>query len=647
MRSSDRPTIRRVIATVAVSFATGAALLTTSTPAAAGRLEAKTSCAIPYSVVAGDSWSRIAQKSAVSLSKLYAANAASAATPLYPGGTVCLPANATTTTAPVATTPATTAPTTPPTSGGDAPAVTLAAFPVQGPCWFTDSWLANRGGGRKHEGVDLIAKSGQYLYAVVDGTLTRQVFDRPGSRSGNAWWLTAGDGSKTYYFYAHLSAFAPGLSVGSTVVAGQIIGYVGRTGNAGGPHLHFEIHPGGGAAVNPTASVKAIDGCRTTTVPPQPGGVVPEAPTSTAPPAGPTTTVAPPTTVVSSPPAIKAGITNPNTGRSWQFISPSKAFDGNLSANQAKVVKVGGLSGVAASTNGVLLRLTASGGGGGYVTAYPCDAPPPATTSLSFDAGRTAIGTALVEVVGGVVCVQSSASVSLKVEVLASRVSKGGVGLVPVTPNRVLDTRQSGRLAANGSISLSPAQLGASGAQALTVSVTILNPSAAGTFSLGFCGQGPWKLPTSADAFTSFTITMRTSASGWCLSSTVDTDVIIDVVGVWTGATSAVAVRPQRIFDSRNSGAVNPNWVFLGVAGTGGVPAGASSVVVSVTGVAGGNASTIYLLPCGQAMGSGATLAVGANQTRTAMATVGLGNGQLCVSATAPIHVLIDVVGAG
>ena len=154
----------------------------------------------------------------------------------------------------------------PPTTTPPAlPAMKVAVFPVLGPCWFGDTWLAPRSGGRQHQGVDIIAKSGTPLYAVNSGRISRQSFDRVGSLGGNTITLTAADG--TYFFYAHLSTFADGIGVGSEVVAGQVIGYVGNTGRSSTPHLHFEYHPYGGAAVNPYAAVKAIDGCKITTPP--------------------------------------------------------------------------------------------------------------------------------------------------------------------------------------------------------------------------------------------------------------------------------------------------------------------------------------------------------------------------------------------
>jgi len=133
---------------------------------------------------------------------------------------------------------------------------TLDAFPMIGRCSFVDSWHAPRPGGRLHEGVDVIGARGLPLVAVKDGVITKMVTNQ--TLSGNAIRLTIADG--TYFYYAHLDSFAEGIAVGTTVTAGQIIGYNGSTG-ATSPHLHFEVHPRGGEAVNPYPIIKAVDAC--------------------------------------------------------------------------------------------------------------------------------------------------------------------------------------------------------------------------------------------------------------------------------------------------------------------------------------------------------------------------------------------------
>src|SRR3546814_12499600 len=76
---------------------------------------------------------------------------------------------------------------------------------------------------------------------------------------GTKIWVKGESG--TYYYYAHLSAFAEGMHDGKLVEPGEVIGFVGDTGNARGgpPHLHFQIHPDGGAPVNPSPLLKVVD----------------------------------------------------------------------------------------------------------------------------------------------------------------------------------------------------------------------------------------------------------------------------------------------------------------------------------------------------------------------------------------------------
>jgi murein DD-endopeptidase MepM/ murein hydrolase activator NlpD len=148
------------------------------------------------------------------------------------------------------------------TGGTDAPATTVPTpdlvsgggllCPVGGPTVFTDSWGAARSGGRGHKGVDMFAERGTPAVAPVSGT----VVHRDNSVGGKSYWLFGDDGHS--YYGTHLDAYVQD----GVVAAGTVIGLVGNTGNArnSSPHLHFEVHPNGGAAVNPYPYARAACG---------------------------------------------------------------------------------------------------------------------------------------------------------------------------------------------------------------------------------------------------------------------------------------------------------------------------------------------------------------------------------------------------
>ena len=115
-------------------------------------------------------------------------------------------------------------------------------FPVYGPSSFTDTFGAPRAGVAWHHGEDIFAPLGAPLLAVADGTVFSVGWNDLG---GYRFWLRDRQGNQ--FYYAHLSAFSPLAVNGNEVRAGDVIGFVGNTGDAQSTpyHLHFEIHPVG------------------------------------------------------------------------------------------------------------------------------------------------------------------------------------------------------------------------------------------------------------------------------------------------------------------------------------------------------------------------------------------------------------------
>lgn len=117
-------------------------------------------------------------------------------------------------------------------------------FPVSGPASWSNDWHAIRCEPypHLHEGIDIFAPYGTPVVATVDGRVTQV---RSAAIAGLS--VEVSDGRATQYFYAHLSGFADGIAVGQHVTMGDVLGYIGNTGNARGSpsHLHLEVQPGG------------------------------------------------------------------------------------------------------------------------------------------------------------------------------------------------------------------------------------------------------------------------------------------------------------------------------------------------------------------------------------------------------------------
>ncbi|APO94948.1 M23 family metallopeptidase [Xanthomonas vesicatoria] len=131
-------------------------------------------------------------------------------------------------------------------------------IPVQGidRSKLQDTFTDARSEGRVHDAIDILAPAGTPVLAVADGTVEK-LFD---SERGGLTVYQFEPGGTYCYYYAHLERYADGLAEKQSIKRGQVIGYVGSTGNAdpAAPHLHFEIHRLGpekqwwkGEALNP------------------------------------------------------------------------------------------------------------------------------------------------------------------------------------------------------------------------------------------------------------------------------------------------------------------------------------------------------------------------------------------------------------
>jgi hypothetical protein len=489
--------------------------------------------------------------------------------------------------------------------------------------------------------VDIIASQGLWVYAATAGTLTKQYIDAPGRLAGNGWRLTATDG--TYFFYGHLSTFAAGLSVGSKVAAGQIIGQIGSTGSSSTPHLHFEVHPGGGAAVNPTPIVKAVDGCKVTAVPPQPAGTPP----STTP------------TVPSTPPAAPPNPQTPpitegaSDGGQWKFLGPTVALDTGwtgvkLAAGSRTVVPVNGLAGLADTSTAVLVRIsTRNGDATGWLLVHPCDAPLGSST-LNFSKAVRANGVAAVRLVDGAFCVTASQATDVRIDVIAEAV-RDGVAPLPIVTTRAVDTREKARLQPGETLTLSPASLGAVAAtSAVSASITVIDPTNKPDISFGPCGGTATKVTVAKQPLAAFAIVSKISSAGLCVTSSEPTHLLVDVNAVWIDTGGMDPVNPTRVFDARTgSGTIGTAPQPIQIAGVGSIPADATTAIINITIVGGRPDGVVFAFPCGQPRPAASVAATSLSTISAVSVAVNLTNGAVCVSTFQPVPVVVDVLAAG
>jgi hypothetical protein len=263
----------------------------------------------------------------------------------------------------------------------------------------------------------------------------------------------------------------------------------------------------------------------------------------------------------------------PTTGGTAGFVAvdPVRLVDTRISGQAFGRVRAGGQAvldlrtvspgGVPAGATAVALNLTAvDAGANGYVRAYPCSAPEPATSNLNQDTGTVQTNAVIVAVGDGRICLRSSTDVDLVVDLNGWLTPTSNVGLQPVAARRLLDTR----IGLGGNVRLAPGQqiqlpvVGAgSTATAVSLNVTAVDPSASGFVTAWPCGTerpNVSNLNPEPGITRPNLVNVRVGSGGAvCLYTSQETDLVVDLLAEYRpGATARyTAFTPQRLLDTR------------------------------------------------------------------------------------------------
>lgn len=318
-------------------------------------------------------------------------------------------------------------------------------------------------------------------------------------------------------------------------------------------------------------------------------------------------------------------------------------------------------SSVDASATSVLLNITATDADApGWVRAWPCESPEPATSVVNFVPQHVADANAvLVGLGGGDVCLSTYAAVHLVADLTGS--FSGSADFVPTTPQRIVDTRSSGdplragqerRVRVGGSPGV-PA-----GAAIVELNITVVEAPEDGWIVAYPCGS-----PTSSSTLTFragevvATSTFARLVNGdVCLRSWGTANFVLDVYGWSTGGGVLQVGAPQRLLDTRDgaswpTGQVQPGQtVALPVAGRGGVPGQARSVMLIMTAVDVAGPGYLTVWPCGQPYPGTSALNTWSGQLRSNLVFVNVAaDGTVCLrsysSNSTGLDVVVDVVG--
>jgi uncharacterized protein YkwD len=379
-------------------------------------------------------------------------------------------------------------------------------------------------------------------------------------------------------------------------------------------------------------------------------------------------------------PTAQLGVNEPPPGTSrtlaqdapFQPMTPFRFADsrlnqgiGVLAGGQQVRVKVAGTPGIPADATAISASFTITEPNGpGFLTAYNCLGGVPAVSTLNYGSGETVSNQAIVPLDRGDICLFSLATSHVVVDINGFVSPGGSQTFHPVQPKRLHDTRYTGKLLAGVRMTV-PMTGGASpvpvGAQAVAVNLTAVEPSVDGWIRAFPCDR-PEPSTSSVSArstrvIASSVIVPVAADGSICLTSMMETDVVVDVTG-WFGPSGLdfIPIDPIRLADTRSFNATLNPWtggrmvpantvVEIPVAGIRGVPAGITGATVNLVALGAYSPGWLRIVPCGSPsdvsnlnFSSPDPIANGANVRLSA-------SGTICVVGMSTSHILVDITG--
>jgi hypothetical protein len=316
---------------------------------------------------------------------------------------------------------------------------------------------------------------------------------------------------------------------------------------------------------------------------------------------------------------------------------------------------------VQAGATSVALNLTATDAGGpGFLTAWPCGQPMPATSVLNFVPGQTVANMVTVGLGAAGICLAASAPVHVVGDLMGW--FTGSDDFAGSSPSRLLDTRVTKDPLEAGVERRLPLAAGAGysgGSGGVALNITVVSPTADGFVTVYPCGPRPLASTVNfraGEIVPNFTVVPYTGGEV-CLYSLVRTDVVVDSFG-WGGHGNGLTLEsPSRLLDTRNgtgsaSGAASPtNTITLRVAGRGGVPNDATAALVTITATGGTADGFVTAWPCDQPrpVASVLNLRPGLLRSNAALLHLSQADGSVCLYAWtvngSAVHLVVDAVG--